>query len=145
MSSGPFQLTNNPAVCTENLDSDALMMQPADQGIRHNASNPLNWARDRRILSQGAMRSRRVVITRIRFYESAQVLLTQCDDMVNALAPDRPNQRRPVTAAQSKTRRRMPQGDAALMAKEQVPRGSLPMLGPTRLNTVAAQSHHVSH
>jgi len=27
------------------------MMQPTDQAIRHNASNPLNWARDRRILS----------------------------------------------------------------------------------------------
>jgi len=31
------------------------------------------------------MSSRRVVIARIGFYESAQVLLTQCDDMVNAL------------------------------------------------------------
>src|SRR5262245_4769469 len=81
-----------PLVCTENLDSDVLMMQPVDQGIRHNASDPLNWARDRRILSQGAMSSRRVVIARIRFYESAQVLLTQCDDMVNTLASDRPNQ-----------------------------------------------------
>src|SRR5262249_19716586 len=90
------------------------------QRIRHNASNPLNWARDRRILSQGAMSSRRVVITRIRFYESAQVLLTQCDAMVNALAPDRPNQQRPGTAAQSQTRRAMPQCDAELMAKEQV-------------------------
>jgi hypothetical protein len=56
-------------------------MQPADQGMRHNASDPLNWARDRRIDSQGAMNSRRVVIARIGFYESAQVLLTQCDDM----------------------------------------------------------------
>ena len=79
-------------VCTENLDSDVLMMQPADHGIRHNASDPLNRARDRRILSQGAMSSRRVVIARIGFYESAQVLLTQCDDMVNTFASDRPNQ-----------------------------------------------------
>jgi hypothetical protein len=31
------------AVCTENLDSDVLMMQPADQGMRHNSSDPLNW------------------------------------------------------------------------------------------------------
>src|SRR5262245_66567332 len=79
-------------VCTENLDSDVLMMQPADQGMRHNASDPLNWARDRRILSQGAMSSRCVVIARIGFYESAQVLLTQGDDMINTLASDRPNQ-----------------------------------------------------
>jgi len=40
------------AVCTENLVSNVLMMQPANQGIRHNASYPLNWARDRRILSK---------------------------------------------------------------------------------------------
>jgi hypothetical protein len=39
-------------VCTENLDSDVLVMQPANQSIRYNASNPLNWARDRRILLQ---------------------------------------------------------------------------------------------
>src|SRR5262245_21533249 len=79
-------------VCTENLDSDVLMMQPADQGIRHNASDPLNWARDRRILSQERMSSRRVVIARIGLYEAAEVLLTQCNDMVNTLASDRPNQ-----------------------------------------------------
>ena len=39
-------------VCAENLDSDVLVMQPANQGIRHNASDPLNWARDRCILGQ---------------------------------------------------------------------------------------------
>jgi len=68
------------------------MMQPADQGMRHNASDPLDWARDRRILSQGAMSSRRDVIARIGFYESTQVLLTQGDDMVNTFASDRPYQ-----------------------------------------------------
>src|SRR5262249_856902 len=92
MSSGPFQLTNNPAVCTENLDSDALMMQPADQGIRHDASNPLNWARDWRILSQRPMSSRRVVIARIRFHGSTQVLLNQCDDLFDARTADRAGQ-----------------------------------------------------
>ena len=44
--------TNNDPVCAENLDSDVLVMQPANQGIRHNASDPLNWARDRCILGQ---------------------------------------------------------------------------------------------
>src|SRR5262249_13718261 len=34
--------------------------------------------------------------------------------------PGHPDQQGPVTAAQSKTRRRTPQGDAELMAKEQV-------------------------
>ncbi len=34
--------------------------------------------------------------------------------------PGHPDQQRPVTAAQSKTRRRTPQGDAELMTKKQV-------------------------
>jgi len=36
-------------VRTEKLDSDVLVMKPADQGMRHDAANPLNPARDRRI------------------------------------------------------------------------------------------------
>ena len=36
-------------MCAEKVDSNVLVMQPANQGIRHNASDPLNWARDRRI------------------------------------------------------------------------------------------------
>ena len=43
----PFQ---SSGVRTEKLDSDVLVMKPPDQGMRHDASNPLNWARDRRIL-----------------------------------------------------------------------------------------------
>jgi hypothetical protein len=66
-------------VCSENLDSDGLMMRHADQGIRYDASNPLNWPRDRLILSQGTMSSRRFVIARIGIYDPTQVLLTQCD------------------------------------------------------------------
>jgi hypothetical protein len=38
------------AVCTENLDSNVLVMQAADQGMRYDASGALNWARDGRIL-----------------------------------------------------------------------------------------------
>ena len=39
-------------VCTEKLDSDVLVMKPADQVMRHDAANPLNRARDRRIFVQ---------------------------------------------------------------------------------------------
>jgi len=54
-------------VCAENSDSDVLVMQTADQGMGHDASDPLNWAREWRILGQGAMRSQGVVIARIGF------------------------------------------------------------------------------
>jgi hypothetical protein len=37
---------------TEKLDSDVLVMKPADQVMRHDAANPLNRARDRRIFVQ---------------------------------------------------------------------------------------------
>jgi hypothetical protein len=73
-------------VCAENSDSDVLVMQPADQRMQHDASNPLNRARNWRILVQGAVRSRGVVIARIRFLDVAQMLLAPCDDMVDALA-----------------------------------------------------------
>ena len=63
------------AVCTENLDSDVLVMKSTDQGMRHDASDPLNRARDRRIFGQGAVRSRGVVIARVRFHDLTQMLL----------------------------------------------------------------------
>jgi Integrase core domain len=48
-------------VCTENLDSDVLVMKSTHQGMRHDASDPMNWARDRRIFGQGAVRSLEVL------------------------------------------------------------------------------------
>jgi hypothetical protein len=36
-------------------------MQPANKGVRHDASDLLNRARDRRILVQGPVRSRHIV------------------------------------------------------------------------------------
>jgi len=41
-------------VCTENLDSDVMVVESAEERMGANASDPLNWARDRR-----ALRSRR--------------------------------------------------------------------------------------
>jgi hypothetical protein len=39
-----------PGVCTENSDSNVLVMQAADQGMRYDASGALNRARDGRVL-----------------------------------------------------------------------------------------------
>jgi hypothetical protein len=49
-------------VCAENSDSNVLVMQPTDHGVRHDSSDPLNGPRDRWILVQRTMRSRGVVI-----------------------------------------------------------------------------------
>jgi hypothetical protein len=43
------------AVSAENSDSDALVMQTADQGMGHDPSDSLNGAREWRILGQGAV------------------------------------------------------------------------------------------
>jgi hypothetical protein len=42
----------NWAVRTENSDSGVLVVKSAYQGMRHDATDPLNRARDRRILVQ---------------------------------------------------------------------------------------------
>ena len=65
-------------------------MKSAHQGMRYDASDPMNWARDRRIFGQGAVRSRGVVIARVRFYDLTQMLLAQCDDVINASSPTTP-------------------------------------------------------
>ena len=39
-------------VCTENLNSNVVVMKPAKDGVLFNASGPLNMARDRRIFIQ---------------------------------------------------------------------------------------------
>src|SRR5262249_45960825 len=45
-------LRNHAPVCTENSDSNILMMQPADQGVRNDATAPLNGTPEWRILVQ---------------------------------------------------------------------------------------------
>jgi hypothetical protein len=47
-----IEISDSRTVCTEKLDSDVLVMKPADQGMRHDATDPLNRARDRRIFVQ---------------------------------------------------------------------------------------------
>jgi hypothetical protein len=45
-------LWEDEPVRAENLNPDILVMQPANQGVRHDASDLLNRARDRSILVQ---------------------------------------------------------------------------------------------
>ena len=55
-------LENVGDVCTENLSPDVMVMEPAKDGARYDASGPLNRARDRRIFIQCPVRSDIVVI-----------------------------------------------------------------------------------
>ena len=68
------------------------MVQPADERMRRNTSDPLNRTRYRGILVQGTMGPRLIVITCVGAQDAAQVLLAQCYHMVNAFAADGANQ-----------------------------------------------------
>jgi hypothetical protein len=67
-------------------------MPPADERARFDASDPLNRTWNWRILVQGAMCPRLIVIVGIRAKDAAQVRLAEHHEMVNALAADRANQ-----------------------------------------------------
>ena len=72
--------------------SDVLVVQPADERMRGNTSDPLNRTRYRGILVQGTMSPRLIVITCVRAQDATQVLLAQCHHVVNAFAADGANQ-----------------------------------------------------
>jgi hypothetical protein len=79
-------------VCTENLNPDKVMMESAEDGERFDTSSSLDLARDRRISVQRPMRSDVVIVVRIGSQDPAEMRLTKNDDMIEALAADRPNQ-----------------------------------------------------
>src|SRR5271167_245381 len=52
-------------VCTENSNPYVMMVKPAEDRVRTNDSDPLNRAKNRRILVQRPMRSDGVVVSGI--------------------------------------------------------------------------------
>src|SRR5215470_13388955 len=79
-------------VCTENSDPHVAVMQSAEDGMRPDATDSLNWAREWRIFIQRSVRSQTVVIAGIGFQNPAWVRLAQSDHVVGALASDRSDQ-----------------------------------------------------
>ncbi len=76
-------------MCTENLNPDVVVMKSAKDGIRPDASGPLNGSRDRCIFRQRPVGSNVVVIAGIGLQDPAQMRLVQDDQVVGTLAPDR--------------------------------------------------------
>src|ERR1700730_9767455 len=82
-----------PATCRfRNLDSSVPMMKPAKDRMRNNVSEPLNRACAGRVLLERDMRSHLVIIDGVLREDSAKVLRVERDQMISALAPDRPDQ-----------------------------------------------------
>ena len=76
-------------MCTENLNPHVMVMKSAKDRVRFDVSGPLNRARDRSIFVQGPVRSDVVIIACVGSQNPAHMRLTQDDDVVHALAPDR--------------------------------------------------------
>jgi hypothetical protein len=71
---------------------DVMMVQPADDRQRNNASGALDGSRQRRVFGQGQVCSDAVVVMCIRAQHMAQMALAEHDHMIEALAPDRADQ-----------------------------------------------------
>jgi hypothetical protein len=69
-----------------------MVMKSTKDRVRFNASGRLNRTGDRRIFIQWPVRPDLVVVAGVSLQDPAQMHLTQDDDMVHALAPDRSDQ-----------------------------------------------------
>jgi hypothetical protein len=68
------------------------MVQPAKDWMRNNVSEPLDWARVGSVLPERNVISPFVIIGRIFCKNSSNVLCVEHNQMIRALASDRPDQ-----------------------------------------------------
>src|SRR5712691_4567317 len=88
-----------PAGCSYNascrfriLDSSIPMVQPAKDWVGNNVSEPLDWARAGSVLPERNVSSPFVIIGSIFCKNSSKVFCVEHDQMIRALASDRPDQ-----------------------------------------------------
>ena len=83
-----------PYACrfSENLDLCISMVQSAEDRMHNNVSEPLRWACAGRILLERNVSSCFIIISEVFRKNSPKVLFAENDQMISALAPDRPNQ-----------------------------------------------------
>ena len=74
------------AVCTENLNADVMMMKSAKDRVWTNGPEPLNRARDWRILVQRPVCPDVVIIATIGAQDAAQMRLARDNEIVQAFA-----------------------------------------------------------
>ena len=79
-------------MCTDNLSSGIVMMKSAQDGARPDYTDPLNPARNGRILIQSQVRPRLILVESVRFQNPAQMRLAQDNDVVRTFTPDRSDQ-----------------------------------------------------
>jgi hypothetical protein len=74
------------------LDPAVLMMKAAEDRLSSELAEPSNRPMARRILVQGQMRSKLVVVAGVRRKDLAQMGLAEDDDVIEAFPPDRADQ-----------------------------------------------------
>jgi hypothetical protein len=77
------------------------MMKPTEDRAGDELTEPLDWSMSWRIFAHRQVRSRSVVIGSIGFQDSAQMVLAQDHDVIQALPTDRADQ--PLGMARSAT------------------------------------------
>src|SRR6266436_6743287 len=71
---------------------DIFVIQSAEDWAAKNTPCPLYGPRSRRILVQGQVRARLIIVASVRFQNPAQMCLAQDNDVVHTLTPDRSDQ-----------------------------------------------------
>src|SRR3984893_17685115 len=80
--------------------------------MRNNVSEPLDWACGGRVLPERNMRSHLVIIDGIFRKDSSKLLRVERDQMIGALAPDRPDQAFSISVLPGRAERGGPVPDA---------------------------------
>src|ERR1700738_3478983 len=80
------------AVCTENLSSGVVVVKAAQDGKGADHTGSLNQARSGRILIQGQVSPRLIIVASVRFQNPAQTCLAQDNDVLHTFSPDRSDQ-----------------------------------------------------
>ena len=101
----------NPVAC-ENLNSCISMVKSGKDRMHNNVSEPLRWACAGRILLERNVSSCFIIISEVFRKNSPKVLLAENDQMISALAPDRPNQAFNIDILPGRTERGRPVSDA---------------------------------
>ena len=88
------------------------MMQPAKDRMRNNVSEPLDRACAGRVLPERNVSSHLVIIDGVFRKNSPKVLRVEHDQMISALAPDRPDQAFNISVLPGRAERGGPVPDA---------------------------------
>ena len=99
-------------VASENLNSCISMVKSGKDRMRNNVSEPLGWACAGRILLERNVSSCFIIISEVFRKNSPKVLFAENDQMISALAPDRPNQAFNIAILPGRTERGRPVSDA---------------------------------